>query len=190
MGVGEITAPTPAKPRKVGRSMKYLIALLIAALILAGCGGASTTSNGTDSSSATQTEAPIQTVAPVGNPGVGETLGWDSHLLTVLDVDFDANGVFDADPGFKYVAVEVAFEAITEVDYNEMFDFAISDSDGYSYEVGIWGKKEPRLGSGTIRSGQKARGWIVFEVQKNAVGLTLNYEQFMVGNYGVWDLGK
>jgi uncharacterized protein YceK len=166
--------------------MKKVLLVLVAALFIVGCGGSSV------STIATPTPTPAaETQAPTGNAAVGDTLGWpDSHMLTVIQVDFKVAGVLAADPGFHYVAVEVVFESIEEIDYNQVFDFEIRDSSGYSYDVAIFGDKEPALGSGTLRKGSLARGWVVFEVADGATGLELWYEQFLVGNYGVWDLGS
>ena len=168
-----------------GEDMKKLAVFALGSVLLIGCGGAAHVAEHTTQPTPEPTQQVIE-----ANPGVGETLIWnDSHMLTVLRVDDTLNGVFEPDPGFKYVAVEVAFEAIGEVDYNSLVDFSIRDSQGYSYSYAIFGDKEPALGSGTLRAGQVARGWVVFEVAIGATGLTLEYEQFMVGNWGVWDLG-
>jgi hypothetical protein len=169
-----------------GESMKKLAVFAIGSLLVVGCAGSAQVVQQTPVPTPTPTEEPVSAI-----PGIGESLLWnDSHLLTVLKVDDSVAGVFEADPGFKYVAVEVVFEAIGEIEYNALVDFEIRDNDGYTYSYAIWGGKDPSLGSGTIRPGQKARGWVSFEVAEDATGLTLVYEQFLVGNWGEWDLGQ
>jgi hypothetical protein len=164
--------------------MKKVVLVLAMAFFLAGCGG----------SQVVNTQAPTPTPDPTmpsnTNAYVGDTLGWpDSHTLAVISVDPSVKGLIDAGPGFHYVAVEVAFQAIQEIEYNQIFDFELHDSSGFTYSVAVFGDKEPSLGSGTLRPGKIARGWVVFEVADGAKGLELWYEQFLVGNYGVWDLG-
>ncbi len=56
-------------------------------------------------------------------------------------------------------------------DYNS-FDWKLTDSSGFSYDTTFSGIG-PELHSGTIQPGERARGYITFEVPTSAAGLKL-----------------
>lgn len=90
--------------------------------------------------------------------------------------------------GKKFVAAEVLYENTTgdkQLDYNP-FDWKLIDGDSYSYEIDIMNSaKEPSLHAGTLNTGQKARGWVNFQIPKEARELKLQFTPNWLSNENV-----
>ena len=71
------------------------------------------------------------------------------------------------------MAVQVLYEntGSAPYDYNP-FDWKLTDSAGFSYDSAFT-EIGPQLNSGTIQPGEKARGFITYEVPLSATGLQL-----------------
>lgn len=107
---------------------------------------------------------------------VGTAVALNSATVTVVSVDLDyksSDQFTQPKAGNRFVAVEILYEntGADKVSYNP-FDWKLSDSSGFSYEHGYSGKG-PELNSGDLAAGEKARGFITYEVPQGATGLSL-----------------
>ena len=81
--------------------------------------------------------------------------------------------------GNRLVAIDVSLVALVDDAYYNPFRFSLQDEDGY---IWVWDDRirpdiEPGLGSGELSSGQKARGWMAFEVPQSAVLTGVFFEE-------------
>jgi hypothetical protein len=107
---------------------------------------------------------------------VGTPVALNSATVTVVSADLDyksSNEFTQPKAGNRFIAVEILYEntGAEKVSYNP-FDWKLSDSSGFSYDHGYSGKG-PELHSGDLAVGDKARGFITYEVPQTAAGLTL-----------------
>jgi hypothetical protein len=110
-------------------------------------------------------------VGPVGQP-----LHLNGVDVTVVSVDPNAKSgskYIQPKPGNRYVAVQILYESTGADSYNyNPFDWKLSDSAGFSYDS-AYAMIGPELHSGTLNAGEKARGFITYDVPTSANGLTL-----------------
>ncbi len=88
------------------------------------------------------------------------------------------------DAGNTYLVIEVLIENVShdEAPYNPLY-FEAKDNDGYAYNSALLAPN-PDLQSGTLARGEKARGFVAFEVKQSAVGLKVSYEPLVImGGY-------
>jgi hypothetical protein len=107
---------------------------------------------------------------------VGAAVILTGVTVTVVTADLHArpsNTYITPKPGSRYVAVQILYEnsGVDPYDYNP-FDWKLTDSSGFSYDTTYSGIG-PELHSGTVARGEKARGYITYEVPTSATGLTL-----------------
>lgn len=107
---------------------------------------------------------------------VGVPVPLTAATITVVSADpnyKDPNEFSQPKAGNRFVAVEVLYEngGTETVSYNP-FDWKLTDSAGFSYQQNYSGK-EPALHSGDLAAGEKARGFITYEVPQSASGLAL-----------------
>jgi hypothetical protein len=100
---------------------------------------------------------------------------------------------FKAKKGNIKLGVEVELEGSADKDVPvNPFYAKITDGDGYSY-TSTFGGCTPDLKSVRINKGEKARGWITFEVPDKAKGLKLTYNPFIISTVKQevkFDLGR
>ena len=78
--------------------------------------------------------------------------------------------------GNKFITIEVSYRNDSEANImNDPSLFVLKDQNGYKYERTLWGGKEPRFSSGVLPSGDSVRGFITYEVPKNARGFYVVY---------------
>jgi hypothetical protein len=80
--------------------------------------------------------------------------------------------------GNKFVSIEVLYEnrvGSRQLEYYP-FDWQLVDGEGYHYEADFNVAKQPVLQSGTLKTGQKSRGWITFQTVKSAGNFKLQFE--------------
>jgi Domain of unknown function (DUF4352) len=91
------------------------------------------------------------------------------------------------------LGVEVQLEGSADKDVPvNPFYAKITDGDGYSY-TSTFGGCSPELKSVRISKGEKARGWITFELPDKAKGLKLTYNPFIISTVKQevkFDLGR
>lgn len=137
--------------------------------------------------------APTEAPAAPSLAAVGQPVDGNGYLLTVNSVERkDAlSDFFTAAEGKDFIVVDVTVEATQdEVPYN-FFYFKLKDSDAFTHDPSIGA--DPDLGSGTLPTGDKARGLVAFEVPEGATGLVLHYEPIVIfGGFEVVrvDLGQ
>ena len=107
---------------------------------------------------------------------VGETVALNQAAVTVVSANLNFNSADQYNrptAGNRFVVVEVLYEntGTDKLAYNP-FDWKLTDSSGFSYDHGYAGKG-PELHSGDLAPGEKARGFITYEVPTSAAGLTL-----------------
>ncbi len=106
---------------------------------------------------------------------VGDVMHLTGLDLTVVSANLDAkspNEFITPKSGNRFVTIEVLYvlTGAGKVDYNP-YDWKISDSQGFSYNS-TFGVADPALNSGSLsNSGDKARGFVAFEVPAVATGL-------------------
>ncbi len=93
-------------------------------------------------------------------------------------------GTLDLDAGntFLLLDVTVTNANLDELSYS-VFDFTLTDGEGYQYLTSA-SPVEPALRSGNLSSGEKGRGFVVFELPAAADNLTLHFEPFEVDEQG------
>jgi len=107
---------------------------------------------------------------------VGVAMALNGVSVTVVTADLNAksgNDFITPKAGNRFVAVQVLYEdtGTDPYDYNP-FDWKLTDSAGFSYDSAFT-EIGPQLNSGTIQPGEKARGFITYEVPVSATGLQL-----------------
>lgn len=107
---------------------------------------------------------------------VGSPNALNGVTVTVVSADLNAssgNQFINPKSGDRFVAVQVLYEntGTDTYDYNP-FDWKLSDSAGFSYDTTFSGIG-PELHAGTIQPGEKAQGYITYEVPTSSTGLKL-----------------
>jgi hypothetical protein len=110
-------------------------------------------------------------------PDIGDLTDFTGET-TVSQVEDPWTGGQTARDGYRFVAVEVIVENNGGQDEVPVFTdpqtFTLSDKERFVYAPVISGGAEPRLPSVQLDEGTKARGWITFEVPKNAEVVALH----------------
>jgi len=118
---------------------------------------------------------------------VGDKCVSGGIALTVLNVSKeDKLGTFwTPDEGKVYLCLEVLIENVErdeEAPHNPMY-FSVKDAEGFEYNTSL-ASKDPSLKSGNLAKGDKARGFVCFEVSKEAKGFVVEYEPIVIlGGY-------
>jgi Domain of unknown function (DUF4352) len=124
---------------------------------------------------ASEVKPPAKQVS--GAPGQASQL--NGVTVTVVSADLNArstNQFIQPKAGNRFVVVQVLYEnsGSDKVSYNP-FDWTLSDSSGFSYTETYSGVDQA-LHSGDLDTGEKARGYISYEVPQSATGLSLKYK--------------
>jgi outer membrane lipoprotein-sorting protein len=118
----------------------------------------------------------VQPPAKTLTAQVGDPMALNGVRVTVVSADLNAksgNEFITAKAGNRFVAVQVLYENTGTDAYNyNPFDWKLTDSAGFSYDSSFGGIG-PELNAGTIQPGEKARGYITYEVPTTAAGLQL-----------------
>ncbi len=94
--------------------------------------------------------------------------------VVTANLDFHSGNAYEQPKADnRFVTVEILYEntGTEKLSYNP-FDWKLTDSAGFNYDHGYSGKG-PELHSGDLAPGEKARGFITYEVPKTSTGLTL-----------------
>ena len=86
---------------------------------------------------------------------------------------YTVNKVVDPAPGspsagMRLVSIDVTVEALADDVVYSHWDFHVEDTDNFLYDRSNRGDAQPSFGVGSLTTGQKARGWITFEVPAKA----------------------
>lgn len=134
--------------------------------------------------------APAPTIAAPGapqnlaakTPGVGDTATLSDYKLTLLAVkECKVETYFRPKAGSIKLGVQVAVEGTRELDVPvSPFHAHLSDADDKDYSATLAGCT-PILPSVRVAQGERAEGWITFEVPEKATGLVLLYDPVIIG---------
>ncbi len=125
---------------------------------------------------------------------VGETAKAPDFSMSIENVkECKVPYYFKAKKGNIKLGAEVVIEGTADKDVPvNPFYAKVTDGDGYSY-TSTFGGCDPELKSVRINKGEKARGWITFEVPEKASGLKLTYNPFIISTVKQevkFDLGR
>jgi hypothetical protein len=150
------------------------IALIMATLVLSGCAGQMVVTAGPAGTPGSGGGA-VQGGTNIHKPGDTVTVqqnGKDYVKITVSDVQTAAS--YTSGKGYPdkprvagnvYISANVAYEALADgVEYNT-FDWTVTCAGVAvnNWTIELYGPK-PELGSGSLSSGQKASGFLIYEV--------------------------
>ena len=117
--------------------------------------------------------AVLPTATPMPEPiTMGTTVEAEGSKYTVHELRDPApvSRFWEVEEGKRLVAVNVTQEGVTEGDASNPLYFSVQDEDGYVYQPKLGGTElDPQFGSGDLSPGKKRRGWIAFEIPRDAV---------------------
>jgi len=110
---------------------------------------------------------------------VGDAERLNGLTVTVVTADLNVkstNRFLAPKAGDRWVVVQVLYEntGTDKISYNQ-FDWKLTDAAGFSYDT-TYTDIGPELHSGDLAAGEKARGYISYEVPQSAAGLTLKFQ--------------
>jgi Domain of unknown function (DUF4352) len=155
-----------------------LLAVTAAVLLVAACAGPSGPVGQGPPSSSVSSPTADQATPPTNTAG---RLGTAAQLsmLRVTALSKQGNVVSENQletpkAGNQFLALEVLYEATgtQKLSFNPFSEWKISDAAGQVYPATYVSGKSPELQSGELAPGDKARGWITFEIPAGAAGLT------------------
>jgi hypothetical protein len=160
------------------------ILLPIFAFILLACGdGGEGTTQKTQPERVDDTSQSEKEVPKALQFGIGEEVKFGDYIISVEKVEdpfvdtSELSEFLKPEAGKKLVAVEVLYKNGTsdkQLTFNE-FDWTLFDDEGYNYQLGFSGTKEPRLSSGVVNPGGQSRGWITFETLESSKNFRLQF---------------
>jgi len=114
--------------------------------------------------------------------GVGDTANTADYKMTLLAVkECKVETYFRPKAGNIKLAVEIAIEGNRDVDVPvSPFHARITDSESHEYSSTLAGCT-PILPSVRVAKGERADGWITFELPEKATGLNLTYDPVIIG---------
>lgn len=122
-------------------------------------------------------EPPTPAPTSVPTAGLGETLEAEGYALAALQVEDPAPPgiLYTPEEGTRLVAVEVI---VGNVDA-EMFTAnplyaTLIDAEGFTYQAELAGR-DGQLDVVELNSGQKARGWVAYQIPDGATPALLDY---------------
>lgn len=107
----------------------------------------------------------------------GEASGFGCSLSASTVEDPSAAGMFyEARPGYRLVAVEITVGNVSAESFsaNPLYAYLI-DADGYVYEPELGGR-DGQLDAIELAKGEKAKGWVSFELPDGAQPAALKYQ--------------
>lgn len=181
---------------------RYRLALALAVLMLVSlaCGEATPTSEDevrtatpdvavTQAPTEQETAAPEPTLAPTNAPEpqplyLGDIVEQYDYLLSALSVeDPTTPGMFyEPEAGKKLVAVEIIVGNVSgEMLSVNPLNATLLDSDGFIYQPELAGR-EGQIVTVDLDPGEKARGWVAFELPEGATAASIKYAVEAFGN--------
>ena len=153
----------------------------------------------TTASATTASAVPTATAPKVTNKiyKVGDTGSALDFKLTVSNVKQCKNKYYFSKPkkGNMWIGVEVLVESSSDKPFfANPGNAKIIDGDGIAYNPSYQSTKDcdPTLKGTQLAKGEKAKGWIVFEIPKKSSGLKLSYNPSLFGESQTikFDLGR
>ena len=97
------------------------------------------------------------------------TIEGENFAYTVNEIRDPVQPRFGIKTGNRLVAIDVSLVALVDGAYYNPGRFALQDEDGYIWDDWTWPDIDPGLSDGHPSTGQRARGWIAFEVPQSSV---------------------
>ena len=97
------------------------------------------------------------------------TVESEDFSYTVHEIRDPAEPRSGIEDGHRLVAIDVSLVALVDDAYYNLHRFSLQDENGYVWNNRTWPDIEPGLEDGHLSTGQKARGWIAFEVPQSSV---------------------
>ena len=128
------------------------------------------------------TDTPVPTTPPTDTPApqplyLGDVVQQYGYLLSALTVeDSTTPGMFyEAEPGKKLVAVEVIIGNVSGelLDVNPLYATLV-DSEGFIYQPEL-AARDGQIVTANLSPGEKAKGWIAFEMPEGAAAASIKY---------------
>jgi len=127
----------------------------------------------------------IAVIVAIGTVGSGSLSGSDDKEIGDYRFDVDATRAVDpwtgdessAAAGRRFVAVEITLRNAADAGgpfWVEMYEFKLTDSEDFAYSPVDYGAR-PQFPEVTLQPGEKARGWITFEVAADNRVKSLTY---------------
>lgn len=151
-----------------------LLILPLAAILLMACSGSTgeeitSTPQKVDEEQTSTTETEVKAETFV----IGDTIELGDYVIKVTKFEnpyIESNEFSQPETGNKFVAIEVEYQNNTydkTISYN-LFDWTVSDQEGYAYDSTFLATKTPDLSSGDLNPGGKVKGWVTFEVLESS----------------------
>lgn len=142
--------------------------------------GGETSDGSPTESSQEPAETPDQSQSRTADAALGDVIEGDQLALAAYDVErtTEVGAFFTADEGNEFVVVELAVKnkASDEfINFSSFLQVTVRDSASTEYDQTITGS-ENALEGGELAPGEVTRGALVFEVPKDASGLTLHVD--------------
>jgi hypothetical protein len=156
-----------------------LLAITAALLPIAACGSSSVTvapapRSPTLSAPAT---APVTPSTSTTTARLGTAVQLSLVRLTALSKEGNVvseNPLETPNAGNQYLALEVLYVATgtVSISYSPFTDWKIRDFTGREFPATYVSGRSPELQAGELAPGERAQGWITFEIPAGATGLT------------------
>jgi hypothetical protein len=108
---------------------------------------------------------------PPGDGSVGDTLARSDLEITLLKADWKpdwSDAFFKPGKGNKYVSVLVEYKALQDGAYYDINSWDATDKAGTRYTATVLGPITPDLKVGHLAEGETMKGWVTFEVPRDA----------------------
>jgi hypothetical protein len=185
-----ITPPQQQPPAKKSKKWVWIVAAVVVLIVIIAV--ASSTESKKDKSDSTPKQPPTTTleqketqVKYTAPASVGESVSIDNLTITVHGFTWSTRGKesFEKpDPGNKYLIVDI--ECVNNDTKPRMlaqvYQMKVHTPEGYDYKVTLKYFPEPSLTSDEIPPGQKARGYVCFEVPERIGSCSLMVETDML----------
>lgn len=156
----------------------HLLAITAAVLPVAACGSSSVTVTPATPSPSLSAPATAPVTPQTSTSGrLGTAVQLSLVRLTVLSKEGNVvseNPLETPNPGSQFLALEVLYEATgtARISYSPFTDWTIRDFTGREFPATYVSGKSPELQSGELAPGERAQGWITFEIPAGATGLS------------------
>ncbi len=172
------------------RALLTVVVVLVSAVVVLACGGASAANTGTKiDSGSTSTGGQTNTTAQHFKVGDQVKVG-DTYVVSVNSVKTSAGSDIDQPKaGNDYLIVDVTIKNVSSQEQNFSSDlqFTLKDSTGQKYTQTIISNATPP--DGKIAAGDLLRGQMAFEVPTSQKNFTLAFESDIFGSgQTIWDL--
>lgn len=163
------------------KRLQLVVLTLVLAALACGSSGTETiiTGAGTPAGNAAAPEA-----LPLGQVGERVQSGGMAVTLNEVGIETRIDDLWTPDEGNVFVVADVTIESVDRDDgaYNPLY-FKVKDEDGFEYTASFFAPS-PTLSAGDLAPGERARGWISFEVKEGAQRLVMSFEPIVIfGGY-------